>query len=153
MKPLVVGVGARSRGDDAVGITVASALASLGLAVVDVVEQASPMDLVPMLHVRDVVVIVDAMMSGAVPGTVLVLDEIPPGPGFGNRGTHGVGVVQAVHLAGTLGTLPRQLWFVGVEVAQAGYGEALSAAAGSAVPRAVDEVKRLLLGAVEDAAA
>ena len=105
-----------------------------------------------MLSARDVVVIVDALVSGALPGTVLVFDEIPAGPGFGNGGTHGVGVAQAVHLAGELGALPRRLWFVGVEVAEAGYGEALSAAARSAVPRAVDEVKRLLLGAVEDAA-
>lgn len=51
MTSLVVGIGAPTRGDDAVGIEVAKAVNGMGLAGVDVVESAEPIQLVDLIGI------------------------------------------------------------------------------------------------------
>lgn len=145
MNPLVVGIGAPLRGDDAIGIEVARAVGALQLPGVDVVEAAEPIQLVDLLQGHPTAVIVDAMVSGAPPGSVAVFDALPAG-GFGPTSTHSLSVEQALRLAGVLGRLPHSLFLVGVEIADATIGAGISDPVRAAVPRAAAEVRRLLGG-------
>ncbi len=77
----------------------------------------------------DEVVVVDAVVSGCDPGTVLTLDvshDPLPSQGWGSGGTHALGLAAAVELARALGRLPRRLVVVGVEGAAVNPGEGLS---------------------------
>jgi hydrogenase maturation protease len=147
---LVVGLGSPDRGDDAVGLHVARALAALGDPRLDVVEHGDPTDLVELWAERDVVVVVDAVRSatGAVPGTLRLLDA---GAGrepltddaweqTGLGGTHAIGLATAVELARALNRLPPRLTVVGVEAAGFEHGAPLSARVAAAVPVAVAAV-------------
>jgi hydrogenase maturation protease len=143
-QPLVVGIGS-ALGDDAVGPEVVAHLTSVPG--VDVVEHVAPASLVELIAGRGLVVIVDAVVSGAAPGTVQVLTpaELPLSGTFGAAGTHGVGLAEAVELAAVLGRLPERLVVVGVEVdAPPGEASAMSTAVGAAVPHAVSAVLDVL---------
>ncbi|HSE10948.1 MAG TPA: hydrogenase maturation protease, partial [Nocardioidaceae bacterium] len=129
MSGLVIGIGNRSRGDDAVGPEVASRVASLNLRGVTVVEHGGPLALVDQLGEHDDVVVVDATASHGEPGSVRVVrvGETPLkfDPAF--TSSHGIGVAEAVELARSLGRLPRRLTLVGVEAADFEAGAPLSA--------------------------
>lgn len=147
-RALVVGVGNPDRGDDAVGAQVASAVAALDLPGVDVMTREDPTDLVQLWSGHELVVVVDAVVSGAAPGTVTLTpaDEVEAlaartGPA---GGTHTFGVAEAVGLAGALGTLPARLRLVGVEAAGFDHGEPLSESVAAAVPVAVEAVSRIV---------
>lgn len=145
MNPLVVGIGAPIRGDDAVGIEVARTVASWQMSDVDVVADAEPIHLVDLVAGHRTVVIADAVVSGAAPGEVTVFDRLPA-PGFAPSSTHSLGVCQALELARVLGRLPSSLFLVGVEIDAAGFGAGLSEAVRAAVPLAAREVRRLVGG-------
>ncbi len=82
--------------------------------------------------------LVDAVSSGAPPGTVHRLDaaDRPLPAEIFRTSTHHVGLAEAVELARVLERLPRQVTVFGVEGASFGVGERLSAE----VEAAVDEV-------------
>jgi hydrogenase maturation protease len=143
VNPLVVGIGAASRGDDGIGFEVARAVGAMRLSGVDVVEAAEPIRLVDLVLGRPLVVIVDAMVTGAAPGDVVVFDALPAA-GFGPSSTHSLSVGQALGLARVLGRMPHSLSLVGVEIAEDRLGVGISAAVRAAVPRAAAEVRRLL---------
>ena len=136
-RPLVVGVGNRDRGDDAVGPQIAARIAALGVPGLDVVEHEEPLGLVPHLLERDHVVIVDASAPRGRPGRLavhVVGDSQLNAGAEGTGGTHGFGVVQAVELTRALGRLPTRLVLIGVEAATLEAGRPLS----QAVSRTVD---------------
>ena len=129
MTSLVIGIGNRSRGDDAVGPEVASRVAQLGLTEVAVVVLDEPIALVEQLGTHDDVVVVDAIDPRGHPGRVHVrhlgsapLRREPPA-----LGSHGLGVAHAVELARALGLLPKRLTLVGVEARTFRLGDPLSA--------------------------
>jgi hydrogenase maturation protease len=146
MSALVVGLGSPDRGDDAVGPVVAGAVAGLGLADVTTLEQEDPTDLVLAWDGHEQVVVVDAVVSGAEPGTVQVIEvgAAPVAPqtwaALGVGGTHAFGLGESVELARVLGRLPGQVRLVLVEVQDFTHGAPLSDAVADAVPRAVDAV-------------
>lgn len=168
----MVGLGSPDRGDDAVGPVVARAvdgalagaigragaglagpgLAGAGLSGVSVIEQEDPTDLVLSWDAHDLVVVVDAVVSGAEPGTVRVLEvgETPVSTqtwaALGVGGTHAFGLAEAVELARVLGRLPERVSLVLVEAADVTPGAPLSAAVAAAVPRAVDAVLSAVAG-------
>ena len=136
-RPLVIGLGAPDRGDDAVGAAVARAVADRlpGVAVVD---HEDPTGLLDVWAGHDPVVVVDAVRSGAPPGTVHRLATPPPGSGPG--GTHAIGLAEMVEIGRALGRLPDRLVVVGVEAGGFDHGAPLSAAVAAAVPAAADLV-------------
>ena len=156
---LVIGLGHPDRGDDAVGPVVTRLLAPQVPAGVEVAERDDPMDLVLRWGGRAWVVVVDAVVSGASPGTVTVA-EIADG-GTGGRdwsrlalgGTHAFGLAEAVDLSRALGRLPARVTLVGIEAGNVAGGCGLSAMVAAAVPDAVEAVRRLLvseaIGAVD----
>jgi hydrogenase maturation protease len=151
-RPLVVGLGSTDRGDDAIGPVVARAASARVPGRVRVVEREDPTALIDLWEGRGVVVVVDAMVSGAPPGTLHRLETGPgaaplpdrastrPGPGS----THGIGLGAVAELARALGRLPTRLVVVGVEAARFDHGAPLSAPVASAVEPTVAAVVAVL---------
>ncbi len=145
--PLVVGLGSRSRGDDAVGPTVASAVARLEPVVVDVVESEDPAGLIDLWAGRELVVVVDAVRAEAAPGSLVVLEAgagVDPVRGDpspdGVTGTHGLGLETALRLARALRRLPPRLVVVGVVAERFDHAAPLSTPVELAVEHAVGSV-------------
>lgn len=145
--PLVIGLGAPDRGDDAVGAAVARAVA-LRVSGVVVVDHEDPTGLLDLWSGHPLVGVVDAVRSGAAPGTVHVFTTGPEGPpvpasswlAAGAGGTHAIGLAEMVELGRALGRLPDRLVIVGVEAAGFDHGAPLSPAVAAAVPVAARRV-------------
>jgi hydrogenase maturation protease len=154
-RPLVVGLGSPDRGDDAVGVAVARAVAARGLPGVDVLTHEDPTDLVELWSGREVVVVADAVRSGAAAGTVVLFETGTGGQRLpesawartGRGGTHAFGLASAVELARALHRLPARVVLVGVEADSFEPGEPLSPTVAAAVPQVVDRVLATLRGA------
>lgn len=149
---LVIGLGQPDRGDDAVGPEVARAVAARGLSGVEVVERADPLDLLDAWAGHDLVVLVDAVRSGAPAGTLHRVDagaarDAVPARAWaasGRGGTHAWGIGEVVGLARALGRLPGHLVVLGVEAEGFEHGAPLSAGVRDAVPDAAAAVLGVL---------
>jgi hydrogenase maturation protease len=152
---VVIGVGNPWRGDDGVGAAVARAVAArLGRCdprpEVDVVEvDGEPARLLELWADRGLAVVVDAVVSGAAPGTVhrgAVLGLAPSRAAAG--GSHAVGIADAVALGRALGRMPARLVTVGVEGAGFDHVDhlTLDPRVAAAVPEAAELVVREVLG-------
>lgn len=151
-RPLVVAVGHPELGDDGAGPAVARRLRELAGEAMRVVEVAGDAgEILAVLEGEDRVTVIDAVTSGAPPGTLLHLDGTRPLPA-GLRApasSHGLGLAEAVALARALGRLPTELMIVGIEGKSFTPGEGLS----PAVERAVAETARWLAEALAPATA
>lgn len=145
---VVVAVGNSFRGDDGAASAV---LASLAAAVLPgevrlVDAGADPLAVVDALAGARHAILVDAVRSGAAPGTIRRL------PGVRevrrNRGTssHGFGLADAVTLAQTLGRLPARLEVYGIEGAAWEPGVGLSPEVAAAVAEVAAEIRVRLAG-------
>lgn len=149
---LLVGLGSRDRGDDAVGPVVADAVAAPAWPGVRVAEHEDPTALLDLFGEHNLVVVVDAVRSGSAPGTVRTWDVgAAPVPtdawvATGRGGTHAFGLATAVELARALHRLPRRVVVVGVEGDCFDIGAPLSDPVAAAVPAAVAEVRSVLEG-------
>ena len=154
---LVVGVGNRDRGDDAVGPHVCDRLRALdsGPEFRSSVCEGSVVDLLLHWDDDDRVVIVDAIAPGDEPGRIVALDithdvtqdatqVMAQAPSAVS--THEVDVSVAIELARALGRMPAQLLLIGVEAEQLAWGAPLSAR----VAAAADEVVGLLVELIGD---
>ena len=140
---LVIGVGNRYRSDDAVGIIVARRLKERNLARITVIEATGEgAALIESWKAAEAVIVVDAVHSGATPGTVHRFDtraeRIPSR--FFHYSTHAFGLAEAVELARTLGQLPPLLIVYGVEGKNFAAGEELSAELEKAVLKVVERI-------------
>jgi hydrogenase maturation protease len=150
---LIVGLGQPDRGDDAVGPEVARAVAARRLPGVVVLERDEPADLMDTWAGHGGVLVVDAVRSGAAPGTLRVLDagrtSGPLSPeawaATGRGGTHALGLAAVVELARALGRLPDRVVVVGVEAERFDHGVPLSPAVAAAITPAADAVASALL--------
>ncbi len=158
----VIGVGNASRRDDGAGLLAARGVRARlatapGADAVDIRECAGEATaLMDAWTDCDQVIIVDAVYSGADPGTIHRLDahseSVPHS--FLRASSHSFGVAEAIELARVLGKLPRRVVVYGVEGREFGYGDELSAAARAAVARAVEKIVKeihILRGASPDA--
>lgn len=148
---IVIGLGHPDRGDDAIGPVVTGLLAARVPPGVEVVEHEDPMDLVLHWGGHPWVIVVDAAVSGASPGTATVAEIADGGAGARDwsrlalGGTHAFGLGEAVELSRTLGRLPARVTLVGVEAADVAAGRGLTDPVARAVPDAVELVLRLLV--------
>ena len=116
----MIGVGSRDRGDDAAGLLAARFLRRRVPSAVPVTcGSPDPVSLIALWEDADHVWLIDAVVSGAAPGTVHRVDAVtepllarPP-----CRSTHALGLADAVELARVLGRLPHRLVVFGVEAA------------------------------------
>lgn len=141
MTRLVIGIGHPFRGDDAVGLAVVEAVASLHLPHLDTLfHHGEGTDLMERWCGYDDVVVVDAVVAAGLPlGAITVWDtQSSPLPAARfPKGSHVFGLVEAVELARSLGRLPARLHVVGVAAHDFTLGRAMSAAVTAAIPNAV----------------
>ena len=147
MTALVVALGHPDRGDDAVGGLVADRLPERPDVVVHRVP-GDPSRLLddPLWATADTVVVVDAVRTGAPPGTVQRWDAaglVRPGAAITTE-THGLGLVSVLALADALGRLPARCTIVGVEGRVFDVGMPISPEARGGVDDAVATVAEVL---------
>ena len=135
MTVVVIGIGNEWRGDDAVGRRVVQALRGLVGDNVRLAEcEGGAAEILDAWEGCDRAVLVDAVHTGASPGTLSRLDcsESLPESGL-PVSTHGFGVREAIELARTLDRLPKDVIVYGIEAASFEMGAPLSRPVGRAV--------------------
>ncbi|MFG1647572.1 hydrogenase maturation protease [Amycolatopsis sp. NPDC049252] len=142
MTAVVLGLGNPLRGDDGIGPAVAEAVRLAGVPGVRVVRcVADPAELVDAWADADPAVLVDAVRSRSHdPGEVLFFTGGSGWPGGSGRGTHALGVDDAIRLGRALGRSPRRLVAVGVAGAAFEPGAGMSPPVAAALPAAVEAV-------------
>ncbi len=144
---LVIGIGNAWRSDDAAGLAVARVLEESPPPGVEVLaREGEPTELIDVWADAEAVWLVDAVSSGAPPGTVHRLDaSAEPLPAALFRvSSHLVGLAEAVELARALGRLPGRVIVFGIEGARFEAGEGVS-------PEVVDAVDRVAAAIREEA--
>jgi hydrogenase maturation protease len=137
---LIIGLGNLDRGDDAAGILVARRLFERGIEAFQ--HRGSILDLLDMWETATCTVIVDAVLSGAAPGTVHMWD-VPSKElreTIFRSSTHAFGLVDAIELARTLNRLPPKLTIYGIEGAQFVVGAPPSVEVIAGVERAIEQI-------------
>jgi hydrogenase maturation protease len=140
----VLGIGNAWQGDDAAGLIVAQRLREHVLDGVEVRElEGEPVSIVEAIDGAGEAFLVDAVRSGAQPGTVHRIDasDEPVPATLSAASTHTLGVGEAIELARSLGRLPSRVVLYGIEAESLAAGEGLT----PAVARAVDEVVERVL--------
>jgi hydrogenase maturation protease len=140
---VVIGVGNRLRGDDAAGPAVAERVRARAPQSVDVrICEQEPSRLLDALAGADVAFIVDAVSTGAAPGTLHRFDasaEAVPSREL-RSSTHALGVGESLELARALGRLPDKTVVFGIEGSDFLAGGSLSRAVEEGVERAAASV-------------
>lgn len=142
---VVIGLGNAMRGDDAAGLHAARRLAhEPGVAVR--MHEGEGVGLLDLWADADVVIVVDAVRSGAPPGTIHRMDaSTQPLPTAVDRASsHAIGAAAAIELARALDSLPARVVFYGVE----GSDFALGAALSPPVAEALDPLVRAVRGEI-----
>jgi hydrogenase maturation protease len=149
---LIVGCGNPTAGDDGAGIEIVRRLSDLGGCGCELRAETGPgVGLLDVFPLADVILFVDAVTSGGVPGT-LYLTSLPSAEleprALGSLSGHGWGLVETLKLANALGrTLPR-LVLLGIEAGTVTQGAPRSAAVEQAIALVVErmpDLKFLLL--------
>lgn len=143
---VVIGVGNRWRRDDAAGIAVIAGLRDrVGDEVALMESDGEPTRLIDGFASGDVVVMVDAVVTGAEPGTIhrFTSEELPDRMGIG-QSSHLVGLIGTIELGKLLGRLPNGLVLIGIESTDFEHGEGMTDAVDAAVNAAVEAVCREL---------
>ena len=141
---VVIGVGNSWQSDDGAGLAVARRLRELVPDDVEVLElEGEPVTLVEAWAGAHEAYVVDAVSSGAKPGTVHRVDaaDAPLPRELSTASTHLFGIGESVELARSLGRLPERLVVYGIEAAQISAGPELSPEALAGVE---ETIKRLL---------
>jgi hydrogenase maturation protease len=147
-KAIFIGVGNPFRSDDGAGRAVVRRLRGEIPTGVKVLEETGDgAELLEAWKGADAVILVDAVQSGAPPGTIHRLDarteKLPAW--FSHASTHSFGVAEAIELARTMGDLPDQLIVYGIEGLDFSAGTALSPEVAAAVPGAASLILREIL--------
>lgn len=147
MTVLILGIGNPFRRDDGVGPWVAHRLAAAGWPAQE--HSGEGAGLMDLWDGASHVAVVDALQSGATPGTVRRFDAVTQTlpSGLFRYSSHLFGLAEAIETARVLGRLPPVLIVYGVEGADFAFGEGLSpavSAGAQAVLRIVmDEMPRI----------
>jgi len=142
-KILVIGVGNPFRQDDGAGLAVARKLKELADASFSVVEQGGEgATLLEAWKGAGTLLLLDAVQSGAEPGTIHRLDaqSQPLTANMFRGSSHAFGIAEAVELGRALGQLPEKLIVFGIEGKEFQAGAGLSPEIESAVPVVVEKV-------------
>jgi hydrogenase maturation protease len=146
---LCIGVGNEYRSDDGVGVCVARALREMNLPDVFIVEHSGEgFSLAEKLSEADKVILIDAVSSGAAPGTLFsfAAHQSPLPTSYFSASTHAFGVAEAIELARQFGELPTSCIVYGVEGANFEHGVGLSPAL---APR-VHDIALILVAVIEE---
>jgi hydrogenase maturation protease len=147
---VVAGFGSEFRHDDGVGPLVAEQAVAQASLTHNVGPLSDPLDLLGVWNNADLVVVVDAVSSGAPTGTVQTLElNVDHVSQFDSdaqpvASTHGIGLAGVLRLARALGQAPQRLVVVGIEGERFDIGQGLSERVQAAVPEAVQRVVDLI---------
>jgi hydrogenase maturation protease len=141
---VLIGIGQELRGDDAAGIEIVRAWQQ---AYPDTAKQMrvelSPLPglgLLDLLEDAQAAILVDAIQSGAEPGTVHTVGlENVEAFAAGSGSAHGFGVAETLALAKKISpaSLPEQIILLGIEIQHMDLGQPLSSAVQASIPQAV----------------
>ena len=111
----IIGCGADDRGDDAAGLLVVRRLRDLGIEAHE--HRGDGVALIESWQGQPAVILIDAVVTGGVPGTVTIWDgtEAPVVHDAFRSSTHSFNVAEAVALARVLGRMPPRLLIYGIE--------------------------------------
>ena len=144
MKTLVIGIGNAWRRDDAAGLALAGRLRPRLASEARVLELSGEADeLLEAWRDSELTVVVDAVASGADPGTIHRFDATaePLPASLASASSHGWGLAQAVELGRALGRLPGRLIVYGIEGRDFGPGRGLTPAVERAVEEGVERIE------------
>jgi hydrogenase maturation protease len=139
---VVIGIGNGYRSDDGAGLAVAERLRAEAPDLDIVANELEPLRLLDAWVGADLALVVDAVSSGAEPGTIHrfdATDDLPPVTVF-HGSTHAIGVWDAIALARTLGRLPGRVLVYGIEGERFSAGDRLTPAVAAAVEALVPEL-------------
>ena len=135
---VIIGVGNRWRRDDIAGIAVLDELRDRVDDTVELIESdGEPTRLIDAFERAPKVLMVDAVMTGAKPGSVhrFADTELPDRMGIG-QSSHLVGLIGTIELGKLLGKLPNGLVLIGIEATDFANGEGMTEAVASGVQAA-----------------
>ena len=133
MQSVVIGVGNRWRRDDAVGLEIVDVLEErVDDSVRLVHSDGEPTRLLDAFALAPRVIMVDAVVTGAPPGTVHRFTD--------EDLSHLVQLVETIHLGMLLGRLPNGLVLIGIEATDFANGEGMTEAVVAAIPSAATVV-------------
>jgi hydrogenase maturation protease len=146
---MIVGCGNPDAGDDSAGLEFVRRLRERGDCGCDLRAEPAPgVDLLELFPLAEVIVFVDAVVSGGAPGTLyltpLPAKELEP-RALGSVSSHGWGIGEVLKLADALRRPVPRLFLVGVEAATAAQGAPRSAAVEEAIELVVERVSALKL--------
>ena len=147
---LLLGIGNPDRTDDGVGPHVVQAATDLPDDVKTLVLDGEPARIVEAWRGAELAVVVDAVRTGARPGTLhrvssqRLVEELPSAVS-----SHGTGLREAVALGRLLQRLPEHLLVIGVEAGDVSHGFELTSPVAAAVPMAVEMARNEFRGSAE----
>ena len=146
---MIVGCGNPDAGDDSVGLEIVRRLGELGDCGCDLRAEPAPgIELLELFPLADVILFVDAVVSGGAPGT-LYLTSLPSKEleveALGSLSSHGWGLGEVVKLAEALGRSMPRLYLLGIEAGTVAQGAARSDAVEGAIALVVERVSALKL--------
>ncbi|HEY3268727.1 MAG TPA: hydrogenase maturation protease [Armatimonadota bacterium] len=116
MAPVVIGVGNPCRGDDAAGLLVVERLDAGSSGLRALRHTGDGVGLIEAWGDAETVILVDAVVSGAPPGTIHRLSDAGEVPRrWFAHSTHLFGIAEAIGLARVLGRLPARVLVFGIE--------------------------------------
>jgi len=146
MRAVVVGVGNLLRTDDGVGIHVTKRLAELGVGVEVVDAAMGGVEILEVMRGRELAIIVDAIETGAEPGTVFRVNlsrgELPPVITH----SHGADLVTTLRLGDQLyaGEMPHEVVLIAVEAEDTTtIGEETTPRVAAAIPEVINIIREL----------
>lgn len=144
----VIGIGNVYRSDDGVGFVIAQHLKEQASDTFTVIKESGDgITLMESWESADAVILIDAVYSGAKPGTIHRFDahvqQIPAQ--FFHLSTHAFGIAEAVELARILGRLPSSLIVYGIEGKCFEAGEGLSVEVSNAAQEVVLRIRQDIL--------
>lgn len=150
---LVLGIGNPLMGDDGAGVELAHRLQERDYGPLVHVEEGGTqgMTLLPLLEDADTLILLDAVRTGALPGTVVTRsrEELPRH--FSRvMSPHQIGMKEVLGAAQLCGTLPRAITLVGVEALHTDFCRPMSAEVQEALPKALDTAEALIARALAE---
>lgn len=147
---VIIGLGQSFRGDDEAGLTAVRLWADTFPSVrnnpnlqVELAESPG-VELLHLIKGAETAILVDAVQSGAEPGTIHLLAESDLGAFLaGSNSAHGWGVAETLALGKHVDpvSLPKQIILIGIEIEQVELGAGLSPTVAAAIPAIVSVIQ------------
>jgi hydrogenase maturation protease len=153
MQIKILGIGQSLRGDDEVGLEIVRRWRNTHgadyphISIEAETAESPGLSLLGLIAGLDAAILVDAVQSGAPPGTLHKLtqeDLLDFGEGTGSA--HGWGAAETLSLGRQLSQedLPERIFIIGVEAVQFELGEGISPAVEASIPKAIDMINQVI---------